>query len=63
MIQDQSRPDHIAITNGKALREKADDSIIYTLRINNTTRGSRLEVSGKLTREQQQRIFEILGVE
>lgn len=52
----------LVISNGQSKKEKPTDNILYTLKINNTSLNSKLEVHGKLTKEEQDKILFILGV-
>jgi protein-arginine kinase len=52
----------IEITNGKTKDEKVSDYILFTLKLSNTTRASRLEVSGKIDKALQDRILKLLGI-
>lgn len=57
-----SKVTNISMTNSKVKEEKADDNILFTLKINNISLRSRLEIIGKLTKNEQDQILTILGI-
>ena len=52
-----------AITQiGESKPETENDKLLFTLRINNVTRKNRIEITGELTQEEKQKLFDMLGI-